>query len=403
VCHSNDLFGKKILGLTNRFPRANDFFVKGKMAVSASPTSVFQWLTHATEDERLMFQRTKENIQSVQAKKPIQLGLDTSLAHVALSLAHRNLDAYASKDYWSYSSPREEPLAWTPSESKPGVWWNVKYKNKWLLDGSVISGNPILTNILWNEIGRGSDLQELEHWYETNQEIIQDLTNAVYHSQAPAFTDFFSAEEHFDLKKLKHGQKLFNNMCAKCHGKYIKKWNSLGANLIPLKEQLKTLKVIMPANTKVIDVGTDAYRFKAMKSLKQLNDLAISQHNNVKIKVQKGYVPPPLVGIWARWPYFHNNSVPSLCALLSPSSQRPQSYWAGPANNKNVDFDAKCNGYPLGASTPLEWQANKEYFYNTTYAGKSRRGHDEGIFIKNGKNLLSQIDKEALIQFLQSL
>lgn len=397
------IYLEKILGLTNRFPRANMFFVKGKSAVTAAPTSIFKWLTDATSNEKKMFARTKENINSVQAKKPIQLGLDTSLAHVALSLAHRREDAYATKDYWSYKEPREEDLAWIPSESKPGVWWNVKYKNKWLLDGSVISGNPILTNLLWNEIGRGSDLKELEQWFIDYTDIVRDLTNAVYHNEAPHFTDFFSAKNHFDFGALKEGQKLYNNMCAKCHGRYLKKWDLPDAHQLTFNEQLKTYKVIMPENTKVVDVGTDAFRFKAMKSLKQLNHLAISSNNNIQIKVQKGYVPPPLVGIWARWPYFHNNSVPSLCDVLSPSAERPKKYWAGEALDKNTDFNKVCNGYPRGDATPLSWQQNKEFLYNTNHRGKSNQGHDERIFIKNGKNILSTHQKMALVQFLQTL
>ena len=403
VCHSHNLFGKKILGLTNRFPRANEFFVKGKTAVTASPSFLFKWLTNATPAEKEMFQRTKENINSVQAKKPIQLGLDTSLAHVALSLAHRRDDAYATKDYWSYTEPREEPLGWVPSDSKPGVWWNVKYKNKWLLDGSVVSGNPILTNILWNEIGRGSDLKELEQWFIDKYGVIQDLTNAVYHNQAPHFTDFFDAQEHFDMAQLKQGQKLYNNMCAKCHGKYLKKWDLHDAHRFSFTDQLKTYEVIMPKTTKVMDVGTDKYRYKAMKSLKALNKLAISNNNNIEIKVQRGYVPPPLVGIWARWPYFHNNSVPNLCALLSPQAERPKKYWAGEAIDKERDFDSTCNGYPLGDSTPKSWQKNREYLFNTAYRGKSRAGHDQRIFIKKGKNLLDKQKRQALIRFLQTL
>ncbi|MCB9026833.1 MAG: cytochrome c [Bdellovibrionaceae bacterium] len=403
VCHSANVFGRKILGLTNRFPRANEFFIKGKSAFSLAPGSLFQWLTQASVDEKKMFMRSKENIQFVQAKKPIQLGLDTSLAHVALSLSLRSKDPYATKDDGYYSDPRQEDLYWDPSESKPGVWWNVKFKNKWLLDGSVVSGNPILTNILWNEIGRGSDLKELEQWFVDKPNVIQDLTNAVYHNEAPLFTDFFSAEEHFDLETLKKGEKLYNQMCAKCHGQHFKNWELPNTAHMSFKEQLRTFKVLMPENSKVVNVGTDPFRAAAMYNLKPLNQLAISQNNGIQIKLQSGYVPPPLTGIWARWPYFHNNSVPDLCSLLMPSSERPKKYWAGEAINPNIDFDKNCNGYPLGDKTPLSWKKEKEKLYNTEHRGKSRFGHDERIFIKDGQNLLDRDDRLALVQFLQTL
>ncbi|MCB0420178.1 MAG: hypothetical protein KDD61_04235 [Bdellovibrionales bacterium] len=403
VCHSHNLFGKKIIGLTNRFPRANNFFVMGKNALSIAPTSIFKWLTSASPSETKIYQDTKENIQSVGAKAPIQLGLDTSLAHVSLSLARRRDDPYATKDYWSYTEPYEEPLAWKPSESKPGVWWNVKYKNKWLLDGSVVSGNPILTNILWNEIGRGSDLRELENWMDNNVEIIRDLTNAVYHNEAPSFSDFFPAENHFKWNSLLNGQKIFNNLCSKCHGKYEKNWDLPQSDQLSFLERIKTNKVIMPEITKVIDVGTDPHRYRAMNSLVQLNQLAISRNNGIQIQTQKGYVPPPLVGIWARWPYLHNNSIPNLCVLLTPSKKRPKTYWAGDAIDTARDFDSTCNGYPLGSKTPREWKLHKEKFFDSRRSGMRNYGHDERIFIKNGKNLLSNQDRIDLIQFLQTL
>lgn len=159
----------------------------------------------------------------------------------------------------------------------------------------------------------------------------------------------------------------------------------------------------MPINTKVINVGTDSYRYKAMRSLDPLNSLAISKNNQIHIKLQNGYVPPPLVGIWARWPYFHNNSAPSLCDVLKPSAERPSSYWAGEANDKFTDFDKDCNGYPVGPKTPKSWKNDKTKYYNSRRRGMNNRGHDQRIFIKDGKNILSSSDRAALVQFLQTL
>jgi len=48
------------------------------------------------------------------------------------------------------------------ADSKPAVWWGLKYKNRWLSDGSVVSGNPIFTNIIWNELVTLNDLTDLK-------------------------------------------------------------------------------------------------------------------------------------------------------------------------------------------------------------------------------------------------
>lgn len=402
ACHSSNLFGKTVLGMTNRFPTANEFFIKAKKASGKVSPSIFQFYTKASDGETEMMSRLQENMKSVGLKSPLALGLDTSLSQVSLSLQRRTPDAYATYSEHFARWPRKDPiLDKQPADSKPAVWWNVKYKNRWLSDGSVISGNPILTNILWNEIGRGADLYQLESWLEKNEVTIQEITTAVFSSEAPLFTDFFPADK-IELSLAKEGEKIFNQSCARCHGHYEKDWNLPNADSLSPVDKLKTTEVRYKPQTKVTDVGTDPYRYLGMKSLEQLNNLAISQKNNIVIKAQKGYVPPPLVGIWARWPYLHNNSVPSLCALLSPTSARPVMYYSGAALDKDRDFDSDCNGYPLGAKTPAPWKV-AEHHYDTRTPGMGNQGHDEGIFLENGKELLSKNQKKALIRFLQTL
>lgn len=87
TCHSADLFGVKVLGLTNRFPRANDFFWMAKDYIRHVSPTLFRLGLGATRGEAEMYWQTKKALDSVGAKKPIQLGLDTSLAQVALSLS----------------------------------------------------------------------------------------------------------------------------------------------------------------------------------------------------------------------------------------------------------------------------------------------------------------------------
>ncbi len=105
ACHSADLFGVKVLGLTNRFPRANEFFGQGQKYAPYVNSFVFRDLLQATEGERLMMVKAKETVKWVGTKKPAVLGLDTSLAQVALSLAKRENDEYASRTDHSHRHP----------------------------------------------------------------------------------------------------------------------------------------------------------------------------------------------------------------------------------------------------------------------------------------------------------
>ena len=154
---------------------------------------------------------------------------------------------------------------------------------------------------------------------------MQELTTAVFSIKAPRYTDFFPAES-INIEKAMEGEKLFNSNCARCHGNYEKAWSAKDAAQLSLEEKMKTTLVRYHKKTPVIDVGTDPLRYQGMKSLEKLNDLRISKTFGTVVEAQKGYVPPPLEGIWARWPYFHNNAAPSLCAVLTRAEDRPKTF-----------------------------------------------------------------------------
>lgn len=403
TCHSANLFGKRVMGMTNRFPRANELFVDAKAMMKLVDHRLFQVASKATPEETRLYRDMHDHMRSVEVRKPLVQGLDTSLSQVALSLSRRAPDVYATYDRTRARHPEDDDLREHPADSKPAVWWNLKYKNRWLSDGSVVSGNPIFTNILWNEIGRGGDLERVESWLSSNREWIRDLTTAVFSSEAPRFTDFFSVDSAM-IASAKRGEKHFEALCVRCHGHYEKAWNEPGMESASPADQVKTLKVHYASKIRVIDVGTDAYRALGMRSLeRRLNPLAFSKTNRIRIEAQKGYVAPPLEGIWARWPYFHNNSAPSLCAVLSRSSERPEIYVAGEANDLERDFDRDCNGYPMGDRVPAEWRNNPDRVFDSRRDGLSHSGHDEKIFIRDGKEVLTSDEKRDLIRYLQTL
>lgn len=401
ACHSAELFGRTVLGMTNRFPKANTAFDLVHKALSWTNKSAFKLYTNPSPAEMELFSQMKSSIRRIGVKTPLVLGLDTALAQVSLSLNRRNPDEMATPNPNYEKKPRADWLDQNPADSKPAVWWNVKYKNRWLSDGSVVSGNPIFTNIIWNEIGRGTDLQILQKWFNENQQAVQQLTTAVFSTEAPRITDFFP-EESISIVSAKNGEKLFASNCARCHGNYEKGWSQPGSETWNRSAQLKTTRVVYFAKTRVMNVGTDPLRAQGMNSLEKLNDLQISQLQGIVIKSQQGYVPPPLVGIWARWPYFHNNSVPSLCAVLTKAADRPKKYWSGEAHNPQTDFDFNCNGYPLGDQVPSNWK-QKAYEYDASRLGLSNQGHDEGVFLNAGQEIYSPQEKQDIISFLQTL
>ncbi len=403
ACHTSDLFGVKVIGLTNRFPRANEFFTQGAALAPYVNSFVFRDVLKTTEEERLMLVKAKKQLKYVGTKKPVTVGLDTSLAQVALSLAKRKDDAYATRTPFSHRFPRRNKLEKMVADSKPAVWWNLKYKNRWLSDGSIVSGNPVHTNFLWNEIGRGTDLVELEKWLDENVETINALTATVFATKPPRYEKFFGINS-IDIEKAKRGEKHFVTSCQRCHGTYEKGWSAPDAYAMSPEEQIQNISVRYHKKTPIRDVGTDPGRYLGMREFaNDLNRLAISKSIGAVVEPQKGYVPPPLDGIWARWPYFHNNSAPNLCAVLSRGPERPVTYVAGPAINKKTDFDQNCVGYPEKDKAPIAWKKNKEFLYDSRKEGLSNKGHDEGIFLKDGKEIYTSTQKLELIEFLKTL
>lgn len=403
ACHSANLFGTTVMGLTNKRPHANKFFHMARGVVPYIPNSIFKIGTKANAGEVLMFERTKKNLVSIGATVPQVLGLDTSLPQIALSLARRNEDEYATKNKMYEKFPRHNELETFIADSKPLPWWNLKYKTHWLADGSITAGNPILTNILWNEIGRGADLKELEVWMQQNKKTIDELTVAAFATEAPRWTDFFPASS-IHLERAKKGEQIFANRCQKCHGEYQKAWSAENASDLNAVEILYTTKVIYHEQTPVKNVGTDNQRAQGVKAYADsLNALAISKWMKTTVVPQDGYVPPPLVGIWARYPYLHNNSIPSLCALLTRPEKRPVTFVQGPAINPATDYDQECVGYPVGEKIPAAWRKDKEAVFVANQEGLSNLGHAKMFIGEKGEELLSADDKMNLINFLKTL
>ena len=408
ACHADTFFGRQVLGMSNRFPRANEFFVLGAETMSALPQFALHPAFGVVQQDAPVFRQLKTNVNSIEGVTPLALGLDTSLALVGLSLSRRVLGGHAEFDPQLQKRPRENLLRHARADSKPAVWWNARYKNRWLSDGSVVSGNPLFTNILWNEIGRGADLQSLADWFENNTTTVRDLTTAVFDAQAPTWFEIFG-DRRLDLDAARRGQIVYERMCASCHGSFDKVWEDapwIGIDLNALtaadKARAARTKVFRPLPlTPVVDVGTDPARYLGMVGLLELNELDLSKTFGTVVEAQRGYVPPPLVGIFARYPYLHNNAVPTLCDLLTPAAQRPRQYVARRAEDPNQDFDWDCVGYPSTAeSSPA---APDEFVYRAVEPGLQNTGHDEGIFLRNGQPLWQPSERLDLIEFLKTL
>ena len=394
TCHVASFFGHTIVGASNRHSRANVFFGVAKQFFPAVTDDLLVLKTQATPDELALMDRAQLNLPAVGYKEPAAHGLDTSLAQVALSLSRRKVDAWATRDTALEETPRPNDLETFTSDSKPAVWWNLKYKTKWLSDGSIVSGNPVFTNFLWNELGRGTDLHELNDWLEKNDAIVDELTALVFAVTPPRWQDVFP-DLPIDVTAAQRGEVTYGAMCASCHGSYDKDWTA---------GQTRTVALHYHKVTPVLDVGTDGQRAKGMAAFaKNLNDLAISQAMQTVVQVQTGYVPPPLDGLFTRYPYFHNQSVPTLCEVIRPAQFRTAQFWIGPDKVVATDYDPVCVGLPVGKAVPDAWKTDEKNQMDTTQPGLRNSGHDAFLVDAGGKELLDDTKRRELVEFLKTL
>ena len=101
----------------------------------------------------------------------------------------------------------------------------------------------------------------------------------------------------------------------------------------------------------------------------------------------EGYNPPFLDGIWARAPYLHNGSVPSLRELLKPPPDRLKVFWRG------CDLYDKDN---VGFITECEEAKRIGTRFDTSERANGNGGHVFGVDLPKG-------DKDALLEYMKTL
>ena len=104
-----------------------------------------------------------------------------------------------------------------------------------------------------------------------------------------------------------------------------------------------------------------------------------------------GYANQPLDGIWARSPYLHNGSVPTLRDLLEPAGNRPAKWYRGSdiLDTSKVGYRYDGFGSALGDL----------FVYDTSVPGNSNIGHDGEVY----GTKLSPPDKDALVEYMKTL
>jgi len=135
--------------------------------------------------------------------------------------------------------------------------------------------------------------------------------------EAPPFPESWRSKIKGDVK---NGRVVYEDNCAKCHGSYE------GGRLL---RESRTGCMDEPVGK----ADTDPARVEAMTTdfIDAFNALGVKTGlwGPRAFQARQGYLCPPLDGIWARAPYLHNGSVPTLDHLLQAPAERPKSFYRG--------------------------------------------------------------------------
>lgn len=245
-------------------------------------------------------------------------------------------------------------------------FWNVKFKRSLYADGFAPKNPRVLMQFLLLPSNGPDRLREWEADFADILAWIESL-------EAPAYP--------FDIDRTDAvlGQSVFEEHCSACHGTYGTK---------PLYQQQ-----VVPIDL----VKTDRVRLDALsvEHRQWMKDGWMSREGLDAVELRpQGYVAPPLFGIWASAPYFHNGSVPTLWHVLRPS-ERPQ-IWKRSVNG----YDQERVGLEVEVFRELpatqESAYSRRQHFDTRSRGKSAGGHDF-------PNKLTETEKRQVLEYLKTL
>ncbi len=257
--------------------------------------------------------------------------------------------------------------------------WGLKEKRK--------------TGIFWgaefngDEIGWefGAELfasDSAEHFKAVLPKLRSSVKNIVYKFQAPEYP--FEVDE----KLAAQGKKIFNTSCFKCHGVHNR-----GLDGYPIYHQPKFIPVRVSK--------TDDDRLKDFdRYIGLVQSSSVSDILKLNIRKEMGYVAPNLWGIWSRFPYLHNASVPTLDALMREPQKRPQVFSMFDAGEK-YRFDQKKIGLTLPKRRKqmlAKAKAGDRNIYYTKREGHSNSGHYYKFMAQFTEN-----DIKSLVEYMKTL
>ncbi|MEW5853403.1 MAG: hypothetical protein AB2A00_31800 [Myxococcota bacterium] len=311
--------------------------------------------------ERREWERWASRMRTIQPRIRTEVTGANPADNLAATLfAHRDPATLA----WSNAPLREEPTKQVAPVDVP-PWWLMKRKNAMFHNGA----------------GRGDQVRMM--MLASNLCVDDVKTARAIDERFTHIRAFILSVEpprypgHVDEGLVEQGRGVFQANCARCHGMPGEPHPNL---LIPTE--------IVGTDPMAAGAGMFARRFVDWFAASFYGERA-------RLEPRRGYVAPPLDGIWASAPYLHNGSVPTLAALLQ-SSRRPTRWSHLP--QRRYDHDALGWAHVEVAADLLEEPTGqaRRHVYDATRPGYANTGHTFG-------DALHDDERRALLEFLKTL
>lgn len=180
-----------------------------------------------------------------------------------------------------------------------------------------------------------------------------------------------------DRAKAERGQELYERYCLECHADHrFKEGVVVGSRVGQVED--------------IADIGTDPYRLNSYTYTFAVNQYTLypdSKYRFTHFRKTNGYANQPLDGLWARAPYLHNGSVPTLRDLLEPPKLRPKRFYRG----YDV-FDQERVGF---FSDVAEENGAPYSLFDTSLPGNGNGGHIYAVHLPGE-------EKAAIVEYLKT-
>lgn len=248
------------------------------------------------------------------------------------------------------------------------AWWNVGHRPVKFVD-AMFSGDavrvdfalfyPLLDKnpLIDGEAPGVFDMERVDRWMSENVQYGDHWIMAQKSPVYPGEIDVPLAEQGailFHTKDLWAGNlnnpvqepTEGNGSCAGCHGAYSPRYvndsryladpilEGMASYIAPI-DIIDTDRVRMDTFNEGTNQGVSDTFVGYPETAGTAQDCRVQNLEELRNGRPRGYVAPPLYGIWATAPYFHNGSVPSVRAVLN-SEDRPQ-IWRRVSNVARAD------------------------------------------------------------------